>query len=65
MLQGYIDLLRASGGYERLAILADNSHVGYYKQRGFTDLGRSKAGFGGVEWNDMAMDFDPQADEDD
>lgn len=53
MLKGYIDLLRASRNYDRLAIIADKTHVDYYEQRGFQNLGKSKAGFGGVEWFDM------------
>jgi predicted N-acetyltransferase YhbS len=53
LLKGYIDLLHASGNYDRLALLADSSHVGYYEARGFRNLGKSKAGFGGVEWSDM------------
>ena len=59
MLKGYIDLLRASGNYDRLALIADASHVSYYESRGFANLGKSKASFGGVEWFDMAMDFHP------
>ncbi|KIW05828.1 uncharacterized protein PV09_03034 [Verruconis gallopava] len=57
LLKGYIDLLRASGNYDRLALLADDHHVKFYEKHGFTNLGPSKAGFGGVSWNDMVLDF--------
>ena len=53
LLKGYIDHLRTSGNYDRLALLADSSHVSYYETRGFQNLGKSKAGFGGVEWSDL------------
>jgi predicted N-acetyltransferase YhbS len=53
LLKNYIQLLEGSANYDRLAIIADASHVNYYEQRGFTNLGKSKAGFGGVEWFDL------------
>jgi GNAT superfamily N-acetyltransferase len=53
MLKGYIDLVRGIGAYDRLALIADKSHVDYYSKRGFTNLGPSKATFGGEEWFDM------------
>lgn len=59
MLKGYIDLLRASGNYTRLALLADLSHIDFYEERGFQNLGKSEATFGGEEWYDMVMDFKP------
>lgn len=51
LLKHYIDILRSSGNYDRLALIADETHVGYYENRGFKNLGKSKASFGGVEWN--------------
>ena len=59
MLKGYIDLLRASGNYDKLALIADSSHVEYYEKRGFENLGKSKASFGGVAWFDMVLDLKP------
>ncbi|KAL8789170.1 MAG: hypothetical protein Q9213_001277 [Squamulea squamosa] len=53
VLKSYIQRMETSGIADRLALLAHDHLINYYKALGFRDNGKSEVQFGGGEWVDM------------
>jgi GNAT superfamily N-acetyltransferase len=57
MLRAYIERMRAAGIAKRIAIIAHDHLVGFYKGFGFADIGESEVRLGGGGWRNMVGDF--------
>jgi len=57
MLKAYIERMRDAGVAKRIALIAHDHLVGFYKGFGFVDIGESEVRLGGGGWRNMVGDF--------
>ncbi|KAI9798755.1 MAG: hypothetical protein M1833_004585 [Piccolia ochrophora] len=57
ILKSYLQRMGPSGIADRVALLCEKELVKFYEEAGFEDKGRSKARFGGGDWNDMVFEL--------
>jgi len=60
LMKAYVQRIKDSKCADRLALLAHDHLVRFYTGFGFENMGSSEATFGGGEWNDMVLIFDPE-----
>ncbi|KAI9779245.1 MAG: hypothetical protein M1839_007497 [Geoglossum umbratile] len=57
ILKAYIQRMRDAGVAKRIALIAHDHLIKFYKRFGFIDMGVSKVVLGGGGWHDMVGDF--------
>ena len=58
LMKSYIQRIKDSKCADRLALLAHDHLIEFYKGLGFENMGPSKATFGGGGWNNMVWSFE-------
>ncbi|RAL66160.1 hypothetical protein DID88_005832 [Monilinia fructigena] len=53
LVAAYMQQMNGAGIADRLALIAHNHKINFYKALGFTEVGKSKAQFGGGGWYDL------------
>ncbi|KKY24108.1 putative gnat family [Phaeomoniella chlamydospora] len=65
LMQSYIERIKSAKVADRITLLAHGELIPFYEKFGFKNLGPSNARFGGGNWHDMALDFDPTEEDED
>jgi predicted N-acetyltransferase YhbS len=58
LMKAYLQRMDGQGVADRVALIAHDHLIPYYEKFGFTNLGESKAQFGGGGWYDMVLKFE-------